>query len=261
MRHVASSVDQLVQRCLKKDPADRFHTMSDLRKAMLAILSRMGSEQASFAIEQDLGHGTALTLQYNFNGGRRLYRPINVNAAHGPLIIQNWLNAVEAGAVSPDTSPLNVNTAGINPVNGQPYIPAALVNFFRPGGLNPTLTPYAPAQVLALANSVLASYNLGVGVPVPFSDEVANLSTGTSNYNAFTVNVRKRFSGHFEFLASYTWSHSIDDSVTWRPRSRRRTTTIPTLTARPRCSTSGIASCTARCIRAATRAAASKERC
>ena len=40
---VASSVDQLVQRCLKKDPADRFHTMSDLRKAMLAILSRMGA--------------------------------------------------------------------------------------------------------------------------------------------------------------------------------------------------------------------------
>ena len=41
---VASSVDQLVQRCLKKDPADRFHTVSDLRKAMLAILSRMGAK-------------------------------------------------------------------------------------------------------------------------------------------------------------------------------------------------------------------------
>jgi serine/threonine protein kinase len=41
---VASSVDQLVQRCLKKDPADRFHSMSDLRKAMLAILSRMGAK-------------------------------------------------------------------------------------------------------------------------------------------------------------------------------------------------------------------------
>jgi serine/threonine protein kinase len=41
---VASSVDQLVQRCLKKDPADRFGTMSDLRKAMLAILSRMGAK-------------------------------------------------------------------------------------------------------------------------------------------------------------------------------------------------------------------------
>jgi serine/threonine-protein kinase len=41
---VASSVDQLVQRCLKKDPADRFGTMSDLRKAILAILSRMGAK-------------------------------------------------------------------------------------------------------------------------------------------------------------------------------------------------------------------------
>jgi serine/threonine-protein kinase len=40
---VAGSVDQLVQRCLKKDPADRFHTMSDLRKAMLTILSRIGA--------------------------------------------------------------------------------------------------------------------------------------------------------------------------------------------------------------------------
>ncbi len=41
---MAGSVDQLVQRCLKKDPADRFSTMSDLRKAMLAILSRMGAK-------------------------------------------------------------------------------------------------------------------------------------------------------------------------------------------------------------------------
>ena len=41
---VASSVDQLVQRCLKKDPADRFGTVSELRKAILAILSRMGAK-------------------------------------------------------------------------------------------------------------------------------------------------------------------------------------------------------------------------
>ncbi len=41
---IARNVDQLVQRCLKKDPADRFGTMSDLRKAMHAILSRMGAK-------------------------------------------------------------------------------------------------------------------------------------------------------------------------------------------------------------------------
>jgi hypothetical protein len=41
----------------------------------------------------------------------------------------------------------------------------------------------------------------------------ANYSNGTSNYNGLTANLRKRFSNHFEFLASYTWSHAIDDST------------------------------------------------
>jgi len=37
-------VDQLVHRCLKKDPADRFRTMSELRKALLGLLSRAGGK-------------------------------------------------------------------------------------------------------------------------------------------------------------------------------------------------------------------------
>jgi hypothetical protein len=32
-------------------------------------------------------------------------------------------------------------------------------------------------------------------------------------YHGFTTNLRKRFSDHYEFLASYTWSHAIDDST------------------------------------------------
>ncbi len=40
---IAANVDQVVQRCLKKDPVDRFATMSDLRKTLLGILSRMGA--------------------------------------------------------------------------------------------------------------------------------------------------------------------------------------------------------------------------
>lgn len=177
------------------------------------------SQQASLAIQHEFANNFALTLQYNFNGGRRQYRPVNVNAARGDLIVQNWLNVMTDPTVSAATkaafqaNPLAVNTAGINPVTGGIYVPAALMNFFRPSGLNPTLTPYAPAQVLALANLVLSQNHLGVGVPVPFSDEVANLSTGTSSYNAFTANLQKRFSNHYEFLASYTWSHAIDDST------------------------------------------------
>jgi outer membrane receptor protein involved in Fe transport len=180
------------------------------------------SNQASLAIAQQLGNNTVITLQYNFNGGRRLYRPINVNAAHGNLIVQNWLNAYAAGdpgALS--GNPLSVGTTGVpcglSPT-GQPWVSPAIVNFFRRSGVNPTFTPLlSPGGPLAgcapLVNAVLSEDGLGVGVPVPFSDEVANLSNGTSDYNAFTVNLQRRFSSHYEFLASYTWSHSIDDSV------------------------------------------------
>jgi hypothetical protein len=40
----------------------------------------------------------------------------------------------------------------------------------------------------------------------------ANYSNGSSIYHGLTANLRKRFSNHYEMLASYTWSHSIDDS-------------------------------------------------
>ena len=39
----AGEVDRIVQRCLKKDPADRYRSMAELRKSMLGLLSRMGA--------------------------------------------------------------------------------------------------------------------------------------------------------------------------------------------------------------------------
>jgi len=48
---------------------------------------------------------------------------------------------------------------------------------------------------------------------IPFGDMDANYSNGSSVYHGLTANLRKRFSRHYEFLASYTWSHAIDDST------------------------------------------------
>jgi hypothetical protein len=48
---------------------------------------------------------------------------------------------------------------------------------------------------------------------IPFSDMDANYSNGSSIYHGFTSTLRKRFGQHYEFLASYTWSHAIDDST------------------------------------------------
>ena len=40
-----------------------------------------------------------------------------------------------------------------------------------------------------------------------------NQTTGTSDYNGLSVNLKKRFTSKYEFLVSYTWSHAIDDST------------------------------------------------
>ncbi|MGC8640841.1 MAG: serine/threonine-protein kinase [Isosphaeraceae bacterium] len=42
MARVAVDVDRVVQRCLRKDPADRFRGMTELRRALLSILNRIG---------------------------------------------------------------------------------------------------------------------------------------------------------------------------------------------------------------------------
>jgi hypothetical protein len=73
---------------------------------------------------------------------------------------------------------------------------------------------------VTLANSILQAEGLNGACDAatlancsPFSDMPANFSNGSSVYHGLTTNLRKRFGQHYEFLASYTWSHSIDDST------------------------------------------------
>jgi hypothetical protein len=182
------------------------------------------SQQVNFSYERDLGNGLVLSLAYNFNGGRHLNRPINANTPRGDLLTANWQAALTAGAITSSTTPLSVATCGPNPIPGAklPYfVPAALTSFFRPSGLNPSLAGvFAPCVPLAIADLQATGLNAkcnplatGFNNCIPFSDMDANYSNGSSNYHGLSANLRKRFSGHYEFLASYTWSHSIDDST------------------------------------------------
>ncbi len=193
-------------------------------------------QQISFGMEQDLGHDLSLNIAYNSTGGRHLNRPVNVNPVNPALVVANWRNAnaaVNAGTASvlpgtpqsavasPTSNPLTVATAsgtipcGVGPTG--PYVAPPLLNFFRRSGLNAALAPFLVSQgagaCVALASQIAAADGLGVGVPVPFGDMSPNLTTGTSNYNALSVNLKKRFSSSYEFLVSYTWSHAIDDST------------------------------------------------
>jgi outer membrane receptor protein involved in Fe transport len=193
-------------------------------------------QQISFGIEQDLGHNLSLNIAYNSTGGRHLNRPINVNPVNPALLVGNWRNAVAAvragtasvlpgtpqSAVASGTSnPLTVATAsgtipcGVGPSG--PYVAPPLLNFFRRSGLNTSLAQFlvsqGAGQCVALASQIAAIDGLGVGLPVPFGDMSPNLTSGTSNYNGLSVNLKKRVSSNYEFLLSYTWSHAIDDST------------------------------------------------
>jgi hypothetical protein len=187
------------------------------------------SQQANLTYEHDLGGGYALSLAYNFNGGRHLNRPINANTIRGDLMMRNFLAAKADPAAQNPASPFTVGTGtGVPPCNvgpGGPWLSAPMMNFFRPGGLNPSVAgpvlAGGGAACIGLAQQLLASlpgFNASCDPAtftgcVPFGDMDANYSNGSSVYHGLTANLRKRFSSHYEFTASYTWSHAIDDST------------------------------------------------
>jgi len=191
------------------------------------------AQQANVSVERDLGHGFALSLAYNFNGGRHLNRPINANTIRGDLMVANfegaYYDAVIAQQLNPNSPPPPASpftVSGCNPGGTQtspfPYVDASLMNFFRPGGLNPSIIgAYAVADPACIPQAATLAQTLGFNACdpstfagcVPFGDMDANFSNGSSVYHGFSTNLRKRFAGHYEFLASYTWSHAIDDST------------------------------------------------
>ncbi len=187
------------------------------------------SQQINLSFEQDLGSGFAVSLAYNYNGGRHLNRPINANTTRGDFLLENWQAAYSDPTSNAAAGPLQVGAGaapcGVNPNTGVPWVSAALMNFFRPSGLNPAiaiaLNSVGAGSCVTLAQQILHTlpgFNAQCDITtlahcVPFSDMDANYSNGSSVYHGFTANLRKRFGNHYEFLTSYTWSHAIDDST------------------------------------------------
>ena len=184
------------------------------------------SQQINFSVEKDLGRGFALSLAYNFNGGRHLNRPINADAIRGDLMVSNFIAAsafAQANNLTPPASPFTVSGCGTGPAG--PFIDSSLMNFFRPSGINASIAgAYAAIEdplgcigkAMTLAQSLGFNPNCNPATLsgcIPFSDMDTNFSNGSSVYHGLSANLRKRFGNHYEFLASYTWSHAIDDST------------------------------------------------
>ncbi len=97
---------------------------------------------------------------------------------------------------------------------GSRIVNAGIANFFRPSAPN-----YFLAQALSgglvtpnVLNGALAGTLRTPGTVSPFGSINAQTSDGNSSYNALNIDLKKRYAKNFQFLASYTWSHSIDDS-------------------------------------------------
>jgi len=207
------------------------------------------AQQGNLTIERQLGHDYKFSVGYTYTHGLHLNRPRNINATDPKLLVQNFANALASG-LSAVGGPLGVTVpvpsgappagcppGGINTSTGSLVViapgalaqgfaapncagppvgfigTAAVFNFFRPSGPNPSFAvlglPLSTLKTLA----GLAGYAVGPSVPIPFSDVTQQESSGNSVYHGLTVSFSKRFSSHFEFLSSYTFSHTIDDST------------------------------------------------
>jgi hypothetical protein len=193
------------------------------------------ANQGNLTVERQLTKNMALSASYLFVGAHHLPLPIDVNVVRGDLLVANFRRFANRGpnsfgeAVLPTSFPTTApGSTFTNPLTGETFavvIPGfimqgprgrvvnpAAVNFFRPSGPN-----YFLVQAFGIPKAVFDSQLAGTlatptSVISPFGDVNAQSSIGTSTYHALNVDLKKRFSNNMQFLASYTWSHSIDDS-------------------------------------------------
>jgi Carboxypeptidase regulatory-like domain len=202
--------------------------------------------QANLTVEHDLGHNFKISVGYQYTKGTHLNRPRNTNVADAALLDENLFNANIAGLSYSNPITVQAPSANVAPTaatcgatviqpavlavlggcpgplaafNGQFLSTAAVFNFFRPSGPNasfagPGAAAYPGLVTLAgLAGYPKGFFNGNTPFATPFSDVLQQESTGNSVYHGLTVNLEKRWSQHFQFLASYTYSHAIDDST------------------------------------------------
>ncbi|MDQ5844829.1 MAG: TonB-dependent receptor [Acidobacteriota bacterium] len=188
------------------------------------------ANQANVTIEQQLAKNLSLSASWIFVGAHHLSHPQDVNAPQPNLLSENFRRfagrapASFSEAVLFFRDPIISNPAffdqripglvWVNRGTGAVIVNPLAANFFRPNGPNYFFVVSASGGLVSPAtfNAALAGSVRTPGLISPFGDVSAQVSNGNSNYNAMNLELKRRFSNNFQFLASYTWSHSIDDS-------------------------------------------------
>jgi hypothetical protein len=183
--------------------------------------------QGNIAYEQRLTKDMSLSAAFIFVGAHHLPHPTDLNPQNTSFLIQNYVRCFGTQPTS-TTATLLVSPSACSNILASPIpgmisvttrggvIAPAVANFFRPNAPNYFLASALSGGAVspAVLNGALgASGTLRTpGVISPFGSVNAQISDGNSNYKAFNLELKRRFANNFAFLASYTRSHSIDDS-------------------------------------------------
>ncbi len=169
----------------------------------------------------------SFSASWLYVGARHLPHPTNLNAPNNTALIENFRRCT--GALPTNTTAvLTLNPATCTNVVAAPIpglvavttrgtvVQPFVANLFRPSGPNYFFTQAVTGGAVtpAVLNSVLTATGALArpGFVTTFGDINAQVSDGNSVYHAGTFDVKRRFANNFQFLGSYTWSHSIDDS-------------------------------------------------
>ena len=187
--------------------------------------------QANLAIERMIGRDMSVSASYIMVRAKHLAHPQDVNNVNHNNLIENFrrfagrapTNLTEAAFFSLPTSCAAPNVCppgytvvvpGLVGVNGlgQKIVSPIAADFFRRLGPNYFFVRALFGLDKPTFDSLLAGSTRAPGPINPYSDVNAQVSDGRSYYDALNLEVKKRFSNSFQFLATYTWAHSIDDS-------------------------------------------------
>jgi hypothetical protein len=190
--------------------------------------------QGNLGIEQMVGKDMSFSASYITVNARHLGHPQDVNTVNTGALVENFRrffgispsNLSQAGFFSLPTAncapsaacPLGftVIIPGLVGVNGagQKIVSPIAANYFRLLGPNYFFVSSVTGGLVnkATFDAAIAGSLRTAGPINPYADVNAQLSDGNSSYNALNLELKKRFGSNMQFYATYTWSHSIDDS-------------------------------------------------
>jgi hypothetical protein len=171
------------------------------------------SEHAHLTVQRELTRNTLLQIGYVGSEGHRLLALEDQNYGLAqPCLDLNQIPGMSCGPFQADSS-FYVPSGAIPPG----------VTLHLPYGTVPSVTGPNPNPITLVGlrrySSPACEPTTGIGCPpdgIPvFSSLFKTNPVANSSYNSFQALVDKRLSHGLQFLASYTWSKSIDDASTF----------------------------------------------